>query len=71
MAVNVTCPACGAAPAVGEDLIGRKLRCKACSEVFVAATAKAKAVAGASGGSDSDVPVAKGKPLTNGVHKDV
>jgi S1-C subfamily serine protease len=40
MAVSVTCPGCAAACPVSETLLGKKIRCKACQETFVAAAAK-------------------------------
>lgn len=68
MAVTVTCPACGNSTPVSDDILGRKIRCRGCQEVFVAAAAK---VAVGAGRGDS-AAVAKGvsRNGTNGFHKD-
>lgn len=42
MAVTVQCPACDLGLNVSEDLLGSKLRCKRCQEVFVARAAKTR-----------------------------
>ena len=36
MAVSVTCPGCANSFNVSDDLLGKKIRCKSCQEVFVA-----------------------------------
>ncbi len=39
--VSVTCPECGKAVKIPEELLGRKLRCKGCDESFVARASRA------------------------------
>src|SRR5262245_5792269 len=68
MAVTVTCPSCGSSYPVGEEILGKKIRCKGCQAVFAAASAKAKV--GAAVGSEK--PAAGAMPRgSNGVaHSD-
>lgn len=47
MAVTVACPSCGSSYPVGEEILGKKIRCKGCQAVFVAAAVKVKVGAGA------------------------
>jgi len=64
MAVTVTCPSCGSSYPVGEEILGKKIRCKGCQAVFAAAGAKAKVGAGVG----TDKPAAPTIPRgSNGV----
>ncbi len=68
MSVNVTCPACGNSTPVSDDILGRKIRCRGCQEVFVAAAAKVKVGAGGDGASPAMAGPSRNG--VNGVHKD-
>lgn len=72
MAVSVACPECGASVPVSEELLGKKMRCKGCSAVFVASAAKVPA--GSVAGSGRPTPInqravrpgsSPAKPATN------
>src|SRR5438128_2335513 len=68
MAVTVTCPACGNSTSVSDDILGRKIRCRGCQEVFVATAAKVRV-----GAASDTQPAAIGGPSrngSNGVHKE-
>lgn len=65
MAVTVACPSCSQTLPVGEEILGKKIRCKACQEVFVATAVKVK-VGG--GQQSSDAPRSPSRNgSTNGV----
>jgi hypothetical protein len=59
MAVTVSCPACGQSLPLSEELLGKKIRCKSCQEVFVAQAAKAKV--GARGAAPAEAPAKSGR----------
>ena len=67
MAVSVTCPGCANTTNVSEELLGKKIRCKRCQEMFVAMGVRVPA-----GGKATDeriqtrAPGAKTQPKTNG-----
>jgi S1-C subfamily serine protease len=67
MAVTVTCPACEQSLPLSEELLGKKIRCKACQETFVAAAAPAKVGGrGAGGNGPGGGPARNG--TSNGQH---
>lgn len=67
MSINVTCPSCNSTTPVSDEILGRKIRCRGCQEVFVAEAAKVKVGAGVeSRGAAMSGPSRNG---TNGVHK--
>jgi predicted Zn finger-like uncharacterized protein len=68
MAVNVTCPACGSSTPVSDDILGRKVRCRECKEVFVASAAKVKV--GASSEAEPSAVASPSRNGSNGVHKE-
>jgi predicted Zn finger-like uncharacterized protein len=36
MAIQITCPNCDTALRVPDEMVGKKVRCKACQEIFLA-----------------------------------
>src|SRR4051794_21413144 len=43
MAVTVSCPGCAATIGVSEEILGKKVKCKRCQEMFIAKAAKVAA----------------------------
>ncbi|MFL5329798.1 MAG: trypsin-like peptidase domain-containing protein [Gemmataceae bacterium] len=65
MAVSVSCPGCANSFTISDDLLGKKVRCKSCQEVFVAMGVKV--AAGAKGGDERiQARVPAGKTRVNG-----
>lgn len=67
MAVTVTCPSCDQSLPVNDEVLGKKIRCKSCQEVFVATAAKVKVGGGSATASTNDKSPGR-NGTTNGVH---
>ncbi len=56
MPLQLSCPSCGATLRVGDDLLGRKVRCPKCSTTFQAEGAEPPAEGGAGHQEPSSKP---------------